>query len=96
MFGESGALSKKTSPYETSTLLFTELDLATELGWCLEEYTKRMDWAQRRMKLYHRILKNEKENYQHEKFKKEQELEMQRQKNRPQVVHHDRPGIRHR
>lgn len=93
MFGESGALTKSTSLYETSTLLYTEIDLATEMGWSLAEYNKKLDWAQRQMKLYHRILKNEKENYQADKFKREQEAERQRVANRPTVQHFDRPGM---
>jgi hypothetical protein len=93
MFGESRAT---TTPnlYETSTMLFTELDLATELGWSLQEYSEKLDWAQRKMKLYHRILKNEKEKYQIDKVQREQELERKRKENLPREEIRDRPGVR--
>lgn len=92
MFGGPGAAP--SSLYESSTLLYTELDLATEMGWSLQEYNTKLDWAQRKMKLYHRILKNEKEKYQYEKVKKEQEVERQRRESLPREVTRDRPGIR--
>jgi hypothetical protein len=93
IFGEAGAI---TTPnlYETSTQLYNELDMATEMGWSLQEYTTKLDWAQRKMKLYHRILKNEKEHYQLDKIRREQDLERERQANAPQEVRRDRPGLR--
>lgn len=75
-------------------MLFTEIDLATELGWSVQEYNEKLDWAQRRMKLYHRILKNEKEQYQIDKARKESDLERERQRSLPKVASRDRPGIR--
>jgi len=96
IFGESKALSaSRVSLYETSTTLFNELDLATEMGWSLAEYNTKLDWAQRKMKLYHKILKNEKEHYQLDKAKREQDLERERQTNAPQEVRRDRPGVKH-
>jgi hypothetical protein len=68
--------------------------MATEMGWSLEEYTKKLDWAQRRMKLYHRILKSEKEHYHLDKARREQEMERERQRNLPREVIRDRPGVR--
>jgi hypothetical protein len=84
-FFNSGDSRANANPYRTTTPLFLDMTLATELGKSMKEWHQ-MDRVERRCRIYHRILTLKKEEYQEQEARAKADRERQFKESLPKVL----------